>query len=251
MSKRLASGLLAFFIASNTLPVAVHIATEDDENDEPKEIEEHTTREEPKLNAKPKTPVNAPTTKRAGNEQEKEERASKETREASPQKEKGAELEHLSKAEPKEEPTPEPKPVVEEVRQEEPVVVPKEVPKEEPKTHAPTVFYQIVEAEAQGESYRGKVAVAEVVLNRVEHPEFPNSIESVIMQDGQFSPVRDGRLWSVSPTSETREAVHEAMNNGDTLGGAIWFMNPEAATTNWIAETQTEVARIGNHVFYK
>lgn len=116
---------------------------------------------------------------------------------------------------------------------------------------ASDLFYRIVEAEARDESYRGKVAVAIVILNRVDSEDFPNTIEGVINESGQFSPMSDGSINTVTVSSDTRKAVAEALTRSDRLGGAVWFMNPEAASTNWIADTQTEVTRIGGHVFYK
>lgn len=116
---------------------------------------------------------------------------------------------------------------------------------------ASDLFYRLVEAEARDEGYQGKVAVAAVVLNRVDSSEFPNSVSGVINQPGQFSPLSDGSINSVTVSGDTRRAVDEALSGSDPTSGAIWFMNPDMAETNWIADTQAEVARIGGHVFYE
>lgn len=106
---------------------------------------------------------------------------------------------------------------------------------------------RLVEAEAQGESYAGKVAVAEVVLNRVRSPQYPNSIEGVIYEAGQFSPVMDGRI-NMTPTAESYTAVAEAMAGSNYVGGALFFYNPAVATSRWLDGLPT-IAVIGSHTF--
>ena len=109
------------------------------------------------------------------------------------------------------------------------------------------LFAQIVHAEANGESYIGKVAVAEVILNRVNSPEFPNTISGVIYQPGQFSPVADGSLYN-TPAADDYAAVDEAMQGGDITGGALFFYNPAVSGANWLDSLTTSTV-IGNHVF--
>lgn len=113
------------------------------------------------------------------------------------------------------------------------------------------LLQRLVQAETSGEDYLGKVAVATVVLNRIESDEFPDSIHDVIMQKGQFQPVGSGVIWKSEPTDETVQAVADALVQKDNMQNIVWFMNPETATTNWIAETQEQVEQIGNHVFYR
>ncbi|MFJ6414165.1 cell wall hydrolase [Terribacillus sp. AE2B 122] len=113
------------------------------------------------------------------------------------------------------------------------------------------LLQRLVQAETSGEDYLGKVAVATVVLNRIESDEFPDSIHDVIMQKGQFQPVGSGVIWKSEPTDETVQAVADALVQKDDMQNIVWFMNPETATTNWIAETQEQVEQIGNHVFYR
>ncbi|MFS0560783.1 cell wall hydrolase [Terribacillus sp. 179-K 1B1 HS] len=113
------------------------------------------------------------------------------------------------------------------------------------------LLQKLVQAETSGEDYIGKVAVATVVLNRIDSDEFPDSIHDVIMQEGQFQPVSSGVIWKSKPTDETVQAVADALVRKDDMQEIVWFMNPETATTNWIAETQVQVKQIGNHVFYR
>lgn len=111
---------------------------------------------------------------------------------------------------------------------------------------------QLVEAEARGESYRGKVAVVEVVLNRVNSGKFPNSVHGVIYQSGQFSPVSNGSINN-SPSEESYTAVYEALNNVDNgnTDGSLYFFNPRTATSaGWLSDRPT-IKQIGNHVFKK
>lgn len=115
------------------------------------------------------------------------------------------------------------------------------------------LFARLVEAEAKGESYEGKVAVATVVLNRVESPHFPNTITEVINEvvgDAYaFSPVQNGEIKK-SASDEAIQAVEESLTRQDRLNDCIYFYNPEIATDNWI-RTREVVTTIGNHVFAK
>ncbi|AKP78263.1 MULTISPECIES: cell wall hydrolase [Priestia] len=112
---------------------------------------------------------------------------------------------------------------------------------------------RLVEAEAKGEPYQGKVAVAIVVLNRVASPEFPNSIHDVIYQQlgngvYQFSPVANGAI-NQPASEESKRAVSEALSNPHE-NDALFFYNPKIAESQWVA-TQQVTAVIGNHVFAK
>lgn len=110
---------------------------------------------------------------------------------------------------------------------------------------------RLVEAEARGEPYEGKVGVAIVVLNRVLSEEFPNDIRSVIYQKGQFSPVSNGSI-NCNPSEESYQAVDEAVrriNAGNTLG-SLYFYNPKLCASAF-HESLTTTTVIGNHVFGK
>ncbi|WP_051758682.1 cell wall hydrolase, partial [Halobacillus karajensis] len=108
---------------------------------------------------------------------------------------------------------------------------------------------QLVEAEAKGETFKGKVAVAEVVLNRVEHSTFPDSVEAVIYQEGQFSPVSNGSI-NKPASEESKRAVHEAMGSEDITQGSLFFHNPAESNSSYMHAKQPIVI-IGNHEFSK
>ena len=108
-----------------------------------------------------------------------------------------------------------------------------------------------VNGEARGEPYLGQVAVAAVVLNRVKHPSFPNTIASVIYQKGAFSAVTDGQFSvPISEGSSVYRACRDAMNGWDPTGGAVYYYNPKKTTNRWIFSREV-VKIIGNHRFAK
>ena len=109
---------------------------------------------------------------------------------------------------------------------------------------------RMIAAEARGEVYNGQVAVGAVILNRVAHPSFPNSIAGVIYQAGAFSSIGDGQFDRVSITDSARRAAQDALNGSDPTGGAVYFYNPAKTTSKWIW-SRPVVATIGNHVFAK
>lgn len=104
-----------------------------------------------------------------------------------------------------------------------------------------------VHAEARGEVYVGQVAVAAVILNRVESPEFPNTIAGVIYQPWAFTAVHDGQI-NLEPNQSAYNAARDAMNGWDPTYGCLFYYNPEVATSKWIFSRQT-VVTIGKHVF--
>ena len=106
---------------------------------------------------------------------------------------------------------------------------------------------RVVHGEARGEPYKGKVAVAAVVLNRVESSSFPNTIAGVVYQSGAFSAVKDGQI-NLTPDSESIRAAQDAMNGWDPTGGCLYYYNPNTATDSWI-RTRTVKTVIGRHYF--
>lgn len=108
---------------------------------------------------------------------------------------------------------------------------------------------RLISAEARGEPYVGQVAVGAVVLNRVRHPGFPNSIPGVIYQPGAFESVSNGQI-NLSPTTSAINAARDALNGWDPTGGALYFFNPAKTTNRWIW-SRPIIAVIGNHVFAK
>jgi len=108
---------------------------------------------------------------------------------------------------------------------------------------------RLISAEARGEPYVGQVAVGAVVLNRVEHPSFPNTIARVIYQPGAFTCLQDGQFNQPVVESAYR-AAQDALNGWDPSNGSIYYYNPATATSAWIW-SRPVLLRIGNHVFCK
>lgn len=106
---------------------------------------------------------------------------------------------------------------------------------------------RVISAEARGEPYSGQVAVGAVVLNRVRHPSFPNSVSGVVYQSGAFSCVNDGQI-NMSPVASAYRAAKDAINGVDPSGGAIYYYNPATATSKWI-RSRPVICAIGGHVF--
>lgn len=104
-----------------------------------------------------------------------------------------------------------------------------------------------VHAEARGEPYVGQVAVAAVVLNRVESPDFPNSVYSVIYQPWAFTAVNDGQI-DMEPDSTAYKAAQDALNGWDPTYGCLFYYNPVTATSQWIFSKEV-VLTIGEHAF--
>ena len=113
-----------------------------------------------------------------------------------------------------------------------------------------TLLCRMISAEARGEPYTGQVAVGAVILNRVDHPSFPNTVAGVLFQPGAFSPVADGQFYKVTITDSARRAAQDALNGWDPTGGAIYFYNPAKSTSKWIF-SRPVVLTIGEHVFAK
>lgn len=106
---------------------------------------------------------------------------------------------------------------------------------------------RLISAEARGEPYEGQVAVGAVVLNRVDHPSFPNTISGVIYQHEAFTCVYDGQFDQPVAESAYR-AARDAMNGWDPSYGAIYYFNPATATSAWIW-SRPEIVTIGRHKF--
>ena len=106
-----------------------------------------------------------------------------------------------------------------------------------------------ISGEARGEPYEGQVAVGAVILNRVDSPDFPNTIAGVIYQKGAFDSVADGQI-NMTPTATARKAAQDALNGWDPSGGCIYFYNPVTSTSKWIW-SRPIVKKIGKHNFAK
>jgi len=106
-----------------------------------------------------------------------------------------------------------------------------------------------ISGEARGEPYEGQVAVGAVILNRVDNPNFPNTIAGVVYQKGAFDSVADGQI-NMTPTATARKAAQDALNGWDPSGGCIYFYNPATSTSKWIW-SRPIVKTIGKHNFAK
>lgn len=106
---------------------------------------------------------------------------------------------------------------------------------------------RVISAEARGEPYSGQVAVGAVILNRVEHPSFPNTIAGVVYQPGAFTCMVDGQIDQ--PVADSAyQAARDALNGSDPSGGAIYYFNPDTATSAWIW-SRPLIKVIGKHRF--
>jgi len=106
---------------------------------------------------------------------------------------------------------------------------------------------RLISAEARGEPYSGQVAVGAVVLNRIKHPSFPNTLPGVIYQSGAFTCITDGQFNQPVAESAYR-AARDALNGVDPSGGAIYYFNPSTATSSWIW-SRPLITVIGKHRF--
>ena len=106
---------------------------------------------------------------------------------------------------------------------------------------------RLISAEARGEPYAGQVAVGAVVLNRMEHPSFPNTLSGVIYQSGAFTCVSAGQ-FNEPVDSGCYQAARDAFNGSDPSGGAIYYFNPATATSKWIW-SRPLIVTIGKHRF--
>ncbi|AZU63736.1 cell wall hydrolase [Neobacillus mesonae] len=112
---------------------------------------------------------------------------------------------------------------------------------------------RLVRAEAEGEPYAGKVAVATVILNRVASADFPNTVRGVIYEKSgghyAFTPVMNGAI-NKSADAVSKQAVNEALAFRGQGNGSLFFYNPKTSVSKWVATRQVTV-KIGNHVFAK
>lgn len=106
---------------------------------------------------------------------------------------------------------------------------------------------KVISAEARGEPYKGQVAVGAVILNRVKHPSFPNTLSGVVYQPWAFTCMHDGQINQ--PVADSAyKAARDALNGYDPSGGAIYYFNPATATSSWIWSRQ-HLLTIGKHRF--
>ena len=108
---------------------------------------------------------------------------------------------------------------------------------------------KVISSESKGEPYTGQVAVGAVILNRVAHPSFPNTISGVAYQPGAFSVVDNGTI-NLPATASALRAAQDALNGWDPSGGSIYFYNPKKTSNQWL-RSRSVVTQIGLHVFCK
>ena len=106
---------------------------------------------------------------------------------------------------------------------------------------------RIISAESRGESYIGQVAVGAVVLNRANHPSFPNTVAGVVYQKDAFSCLYDGQFYQPVADSAYR-AARDAINGLDPSGGAVYYYNPAKTNNQWIRGREV-ITTIGAHLF--
>lgn len=110
------------------------------------------------------------------------------------------------------------------------------------------MLMKIAMAEAEGDGTVGKAMVMAVVLNRVNDDRFPDSIEEVIFQEHQFSPISDGRYYDAEPDVECHLALAEIERGEYDKVDALYFENADAS---WQQEQCEYLGTIGHHRFYK
>lgn len=113
--------------------------------------------------------------------------------------------------------------------------------------HDVALLARVISAEARGEPYEGQVAVGAVILNRIAHPAFPNTLAGVVYQAGAFSCMLDGQI-NAEVTASARAAAREALGGADPSGGAVYYFNPDTATSSWIW-SRPLICVIGKHRF--
>lgn len=109
------------------------------------------------------------------------------------------------------------------------------------------IIARAIYAEGRGEPYEGQVAIGAVILNRVESDDFPDTVYEVVYQKGAFDAVRDGQI-NLSPNELAYQAALDAANGWDPTGGALYYWNPQTATSAWIWSVPITTT-IGRHVF--
>lgn len=109
---------------------------------------------------------------------------------------------------------------------------------------------KIVQAESQGEPFEGKIGVAAVIFNRLEHPQFPKSVEDVVFQKNAFSCIET--FSSIEADTEAYRAVAEALKGSDPTDNALYFYNPKVSKNKWmLSAPKNDAIKIGNHIFFK
>ena len=112
---------------------------------------------------------------------------------------------------------------------------------------------RIIFAEARGEPFEGKIAVGNVVLERMKSDEFPNSVYDVIFDRNpvvQFTPLANFTLFNI-PDESCIDAARRVLDGEKAVEGCLYFVNPVKTTSDWVMKNREFAAMIGNHAFYK
>ena len=115
------------------------------------------------------------------------------------------------------------------------------------------VLLKIVQAESSTEDIKGRMLVANVVLNRLEVGFGGDTITEVVFSKGQFAPVTNGRIFKVTPDEVTIEAVERVLNGEDYSKGALYFMARNLASkkgVRWFDNNLKFLFEHGCHEFY-
>lgn len=107
----------------------------------------------------------------------------------------------------------------------------------------------IINAESGNQPLTGKIAVGNVIMNRVESPLFPNTVYEVIHQRKQFTPVSNGAI-NKEPNAQSIIAAKLVLEGVNTAGDSLYFVNPHISGASWVARTRTHVTTISAHAFY-
>lgn len=111
---------------------------------------------------------------------------------------------------------------------------------------------RMISAEARGEPFEGQLGVASVIVNRVLHPKFPDTIKEVIYQPGQFSPIANKSFYKVEVTEEHYRIAKLALEGKGNVGDSIFFFNPKKSresNVRWIRNNSDYYCTIGEHEF--
>jgi N-acetylmuramoyl-L-alanine amidase len=111
------------------------------------------------------------------------------------------------------------------------------------------IMAKVINSEARGEPYKGQVAVAAVIMNRIGSSQFPDNIHDVVFQPGAFSAVDDGQ-YALTPNKSAYLAAQDALRGWDPTNQSLYYFNPETATSKWIW-TRPQTVTIGHHIFAK
>jgi N-acetylmuramoyl-L-alanine amidase len=111
---------------------------------------------------------------------------------------------------------------------------------------------RLVHAEAEAESFEGKLAVANCIINRKKSKDFPNTIKEVIFDKNwgvQYTPTANGTIYN-TPSEESVRAARMALEGNNNIGESLYFLNPKKSTNSWVIKNRTFYKRIQNHDFY-